>query len=79
MNKLYFLIITLVCALNTSAQHVSGDSILGRPFKEFSTTAFCKYSSFHPSQYITDNNWDILCAYRTPGAVARLDSLRNKA
>ena len=36
------------------------NAIIGRPYKLFDTTAFCSYSSFHPSQYLTDNNWDIL-------------------
>lgn len=51
------------------------DSIVGRPYKSFDTTAFCAYSSFHPAHYLTDNNWDILCAFVEPGTVARLDSL----
>lgn len=71
--KLPFVIITILI-IGVFESHAN-DSILGRPFKEFSTTAYCSYSYFHPSQYITDNNWDILCAYRTPGPVAMLDSL----
>lgn len=51
------------------------DSIVGRPYKLFDTTAFCSYSSFHPSHYLTDNNWDILCAFVAPGTTAKLDSL----
>ena len=51
------------------------DSIVGRPYKLFDTTAFCSYSSFHPSHYLTDNNWDILCAFVVPGTTAKLDSL----
>lgn len=51
------------------------NAIIGRPYKLFDTTAFCSYSSFHPSQYLTDNNWDILCAFVQPGTVAKLDSL----
>ena len=51
------------------------NAIIGRPYKLFDTTAFCSYSSFHPSQYLTDNNWDILCALVQPGTVAKLDSL----
>ena len=35
------------------------DSIIGRPYKSFDLTAFCSYTTFHPSQYLTDNNWDI--------------------
>lgn len=51
------------------------DSIIGRPLKSFDLTAFCSYKSFHPSEYLTDNNWDILCAFVQPGTTARLDSL----
>lgn len=51
------------------------DSIIGRPYKSFDTSAFCAYSTFHPSQYLTDNNWDILCAFVEPGTTGKLDSL----
>lgn len=51
------------------------DSIVNRPYKLFDVTAFCSYQNYHPSQYIKDNNWDILCAFRTPGPISRLDSL----
>lgn len=50
-------------------------SIIGRPYKYFDTSAFCSYSDFHPSEYLTDNNWDILCAFVQPGNVNKLDSL----
>lgn len=50
-------------------------SIIGRPYKCFDTSAFCSYSNFHPSQYLTDNNWDILCAFLKPGNISKLDSL----
>lgn len=49
--------------------------VLHRPFSDFAKTAFCTYGQFHPSQYIIDNNWDILCAFRQPGEVSRLDTL----
>ena len=51
------------------------DTIIGRPLKSFDLSAFCSYNSFHPSEYITDNNWDILCAFVQPGSAAKLDSL----
>ncbi|WP_300505602.1 hypothetical protein [uncultured Duncaniella sp.] len=74
--RLEFLLIFIVTALASFAiEPCANDSIMGRPFKEFSTTAFCSYSSFHPSQYIADNNWDILCVFRNPGPLAKLDSL----
>lgn len=58
---------------NAKAKNV--DEFVGRSYKLFDTVAFCSYSSFHPSQYLTDNNWDILCAFVQPGTVAKLDSL----
>lgn len=51
------------------------DSIIGRLYKAFDTSAFCSYQRFHPSQYLTDNNWDILCAFVEPGKKEKLDSL----
>lgn len=51
------------------------DSLIGRPYTSFAPTAFCTYTTFHPSQYLTDNNWDILCAFTRPGEKSRLDSL----
>ena len=50
-------------------------SIIGRPYTSFDPTAFCAYNQFHPSQYFTDNNWDILCAFVEPGPATKLDSL----
>lgn len=75
MNKLFAIFATFIISISAVAQQMPTDSVMGRPFKAFSTTAFCNYNSFHPSQYITDNNWDILCAFRNPGPVATLDSL----
>lgn len=46
-----------------------------RPYESYDVTAFCSYSSFHPSEYLTDNNWDILCAFTEPGPRSKLDSL----
>ena len=51
------------------------DSIIGRPYKSFDTSAFCSYQTFHPSEYLTDNNWDILCAFVESGMTHKLDSL----
>lgn len=76
MNKLINILFCLIISTCCHAQEVTtSDSIIGRPLSDFSTTAFCSYSSFHPSQYIADNNWDILCTFRTPGPVSVLDSL----
>ena len=51
------------------------DTIIGRPLKSFDLPAFCSYNSFHPSEYLPDNNWDILCAFVQSGSAAKLDSL----
>lgn len=73
-NKIPFLVLSMVLSpLMTLGQET--DSIVGRPYKSFDTTAFCSYQGFHPSQYITDNNWDILCAFVEPGKTVKLDSL----
>lgn len=54
---------------------VAQEDLGQRPFKEMDICAFCKYSEWHPDYYILDNNWQILCALRTPHALADLDSM----
>lgn len=77
LNNLIIFLFAIVPSLTIVAQEPArSDSVLGRPMKDFSTTAFCSYSSFHPSQYIADNNWDILCAFREPGSISKLDTLK---
>ncbi len=49
--------------------------LLNRPFQEFTKGAFVKYQDYHPSQFLTDNNWQILCAFTEPGKINKLDSL----
>ena len=73
MKKLLIILCMTLLPIQFVAQ--TQDSIIGRPLKSFDLTAFCSYSSFHPSQYLTDNNWDILCAFVHPGTTAKLDSL----
>lgn len=73
------LILFAVC-MGAYAESIDGDNIqesgiIGRPYKLFDTTAFCSYQKFHPSAYLTDNNWDILCAFTESGTTAMLDSL----
>lgn len=71
-------ITTSLCLLASISFHAYGnehEEILGRPYKSFETTAFCSYRGFHPSKYLTDNNWDILCAFLESGTTDRLDSL----
>lgn len=69
-------LITLVALLPSLAfGQEKDDSIVGRPYESFESIAFCSYNNFHPSQYLTDNNWDILCAFVDPGSKAKLDSL----
>ena len=58
-----------------TSQNQEDSSIIGRPYRFFDRTAFCSYNKFHPSQYLTDNNWDILCAFVEPGPATKLDSL----
>ncbi len=70
--------LTLICAVTahaTAGPLTTDSTLVGRPYKQFDVMAYCSYSSFYPSQYLTDNNWDILCAFTTPGTTARLDSL----
>ena len=59
----------LVCLLPLMALGQESDSIIGRPYTKFDASAFCSYRDFHPSQYLTDNNWDILCAFVNPGTI----------
>ena len=59
----------------STSQNQEDSSIIGRPYRFFDRTAFCSYNKFHPSQYLTDNNWDILCAFVEPGPATKLDSL----
>lgn len=73
MKKLLLLWSLVVIPLLSFSQEQS--TIIGRPYKYFDTSAFCSYSGFHPSEYLTDNNWDILCAFVQPGKVNKLDSL----
>lgn len=40
-----------------------------RSFKEVDVIAFCSYEEWHPDYYMLDNNWQILCALRTPHAM----------
>ncbi len=69
----YFVLSVVLLPFAAFGQEI--DSIMGRPYKSFDTTAFCSYQGFHPSQYLTDNNWDILCAFLEPGKTMKLDSL----
>ncbi len=75
MNKILITLLFIVINLPFIVSGQESDSIVGRPCKSFSTTAFCSYSSFHPSQYLTDSNWDILCAFIESGTKEKLDSL----
>lgn len=82
-NRIITLVLGSTMAFSAMTQAEAPDSIsiqepnaiIGRPYKLFDATAFCSYSSFHPSQYLTDNNWDILCAFVEPGTISKLDSL----
>lgn len=73
MRKFFYIFFIAFLPLHIMAQ--KQDSIIGRPYKSFDPTAFCSYKTFHPNEFLTDNNWDILCAFIRPGTVAKLDSL----
>ena len=73
MRKILMILCMALLPIHIVAQ--AQDSIIGRPLKSFDLTAFCSYTNFHPSNYLTDNNWDILCAFVQPGSTEKLDSL----
>ena len=75
MKKISILLLLSLILIPFEVSGRQNDSIIGRPYKSFDTTAFCSYQTFHPSQYLTDNNWDILCAFVEPGRTQKLDSL----
>lgn len=70
-----FLLVLCMAFLPMHIMANTQDTIIGRPLKSFDLSAFCSYNSFHPSEYLTDNNWDILCAFVQSGSAAKLDSL----
>ncbi len=65
-------LVASVVALFATAQDAE---MLNRPFKDFATIAFVNYNKYHPSEFIKDNNWQILCAFTVPSKVSKLDSL----
>ncbi len=73
-NKISYFVLSVVL-LPFAALGQEKDSVVGRPYKSFDTSAFCSYQGFHPSQYLTDNNWDIHCAFMEPSKTTKLDSL----
>lgn len=70
----HFLSFFMLC-WSAAAYAQTNDSVVGRPYSEFDVVAFCTYKTFHPTHYLTDNNWEILCAFTTPGSKSALDSL----
>lgn len=76
MSKLMMSLLSLSVSASCFAQAATtSDPITARPLKDFSTTAFCTFTSLHPSQYIVDNNWDILLSFRRAAPISTLDSL----
>ena len=71
--KTIFLSILFLCGLCLQAQ--AQENLGERSFKEMDATAFCSYIDFHPEDYLLDNNWQILCAFREPHPLSYLDSL----
>lgn len=68
MRLIGICLMILATAVGAVAQTIDAKQ-LNRPIDEYDITAYCQYSSFHPSHYILDNNWDILCFYRTPATL----------
>jgi len=75
MKRLPWLLAMTALSAASILPSQAATQVLRRPFSEFAKTAFCTYGQFHPSQYIIDNNWDILCAFRQSGEISRLDTL----
>lgn len=73
-NKILLLFASLFACIDIQAQSTVLNESANRPMKEYDISAFCSYSSFHPSQYVLDNNWDILCFFRTPATLNKLKS-----
>ena len=64
ITSIFFATIATIAMAQTeipdSVQMQDDNMVVGRPYKSFDATAFCSYLRFHPSHYLTDNNWDIL-------------------
>lgn len=73
MKNLFLILCMAFMSIHIKAN--TQDTVISRPLKSFDLSAFCSYNNFHPSEYLTDNNWDILCAFVQPGTMAKLDSL----
>lgn len=63
----------IVCGLLVSMSVFGQSSEKIRPYKDWETTAYCSYDSYHPSQYAkVDNNWELLYILRTPMSIKEL-------
>jgi len=74
--RLKFLSFATFCFILVAAPlKAQEDDLLTRKFYDMDVTAYCSFSSYHPVQYIIDDNWKILTAFITSGKIGKLDSL----
>lgn len=71
MNKLFAIFATFIISISAVAQQIPADSVMGRPFKEFSTTAFCNYNSFHPVNILLITTGIFFVPFVTPDPLQR--------
>ena len=72
-SKILLLLVSLFASVGMQAQ-TTGLEQTNRSMEEYDISAFCSYSSWHPSQYILDNSWEILRYFRTPATLHNLKS-----
>ena len=72
-SKILLLLVSLFTSVGMQAQ-TTGLEQTNRSMEEYDISAFCSYSSWHPSQYILDNSWEILRYFRTPATLHNLKS-----
>lgn len=72
-SKILLLLVSLFASVGMQAQ-TTGLEQKNRSMEEYDISAFCSYSSWHPSQYILDNSWEILRYFRTPATLHSLKS-----
>ena len=69
-SKILLLLVSLFASVGMQAQ-TTGLEQTNRSMEEYDISAFCSYSSWHPSQYILDNSWEILRYFRTPAVIGK--------
>ena len=73
-RKILLFIASLFVFVGLHAQSSETTEPTARSMKEYDISAFCSYSTWHPSQYILDNSWDIHRYFRTPATLHTLKS-----